>query len=658
MRIKHENKLSFFQELYEDARSKLKEVFEEMEKHAKQYQGDPAIDGSDKEAMVVRNITYELVESQSASDIPPCACTPEMYSEKNERNAKMVEDLIRNLKNKLPFEKMNDLDERYNPVYGGSVFLVEWDNSITTHNTVGDIKATLWSPKHFTGQPYIYDINEMEYCFIEFDTTKEELVRKYGVSFETAEQTTSEEASEDDNIAKVIICYYKDDNDRICQYIWSDDVELLDIEDYYSRKLYICKKCGKRKEICTCEDAKYELQNNEYEELDHDITLSDGSILPFKSTVIKDGEVVMEEVEAQALDESGNVIMDLDEQSGLMMPALIPTMIPKYETTKIPYYVPNKFPIVIRKNISAEDSIFGQSDCKFIRCQQQTVNKIESRILEKLIKGGVFPTVPDDWNGTLDNSVLEKAIKVKPGNYKLFNRLDLMASIQQDIAQSDRVYDHAKRTLGITDSFQGHRDTTANSGVAKQVQVAQSSGRLQSKRVMKNAAYAEIDEIIFQLYLAFADEPRPVVYKDIHGVRHNTFFNRYDFVERDDAGEYYYNDRYLFSIDNTSAVERNRETIWQENRANFTSGAYGDITLPETQLIFWQNMEKAHYPFARDNVERIKEIIKTQQLIAQQQAQIKQQQSLLQSNAQKYDQDVANRAGYEEYLKNFMKGKK
>ena len=34
-------------------------------------------------------------------------------------------------------------------------------------------------------------------------------------------------------------CYYKDEKDRICQYIWSGDTELRDIEDYYSRKKYI-----------------------------------------------------------------------------------------------------------------------------------------------------------------------------------------------------------------------------------------------------------------------------------------------------------------------------------------------------------------------------------------------------------------------------------
>jgi hypothetical protein len=105
----------------------------------------------------------------------------------------------------------------------------------------------------------------------------------------------------------------------------------------------------------------------------------------------------------------------------------------------------------------------------------------------------------------------------------------------------------------------------------------------------------------------------------------NCEFNRYDFLERDGDGNYYYNDEYLFSADTTGDLERNRTVLWQENRQNFQQGAYGDPTQPSTQLIFWLNMEKAHYPFAHDNVERIREIIEQQQM-AMEQAMMQQQQ--------------------------------
>lgn len=635
-------KLAYFQDLYNEARSFSDEMYEKLDQHLKQYKGDKKIDGSETEATQVRNITYELVESQVTSYLPSPAVTAKMYSEKNERNAKSIETLLSNKRDELPFEKLNDIDERFNPVYGGSVWLVEWDNSITTHNTVGDIKLTCVSPPKFTGQPNIFEVKDMEYCFIQFETTKDEIVRKYGVRPEVADETESDESA-DDKTATLYICYYKNDKDKVCQYIWSADTELLDIEDYYARKRYVCKRCGKRKEICTCEHAKYELQNEEYEEVDRDIVLSDGGVIPAMSTIIKDGQVVTETQKQQAILENGEVA--LEDVNGVMLPVMIDVEVPKLEPTKLPFYTPNILPIVIRKNISEEDSLLGQSDCEAIRPQQQAINKVESRIGEKLFGSGVYPIVPEGFNGELDNSVFKKVFKCNQSNQKLFGRLDLQVDISRDIVQSDRLYDQAKRILGISDSYQGQYDASAQSGKAKQIQVQQSAGRLDSKRKMKNAAYAEIDQIIFQYYLAYADEPRPVTFKDAQGRRQNVYFNRYDFIERDEAGEYYYNDEYLFSTDATIDVEKSRELLWQENRANFQQGAYGDPKLPQTQLIFWQNMEKAHYPWAHDNVERIKEEIARQQEIAQYQAQI-----------QGLEGEVKNRQDYEQYLLSKING--
>ena len=630
MRIDKQHKLDFFKALYENAQSQTSGLQEDFVKWSKQYKGDLEIDDSTETARTGRNITYELIESQFSSYLPTTAVSPECYTERTERNAKSVERLLRNKRNKLPFERMNDIDERYSPIYGGSIWLIEWDNSIKTHKTVGDVKVSVWSPSHFVGQPYIYDIDDMEYCFITFETTKEDLVRKYGVSFDETEETESENGNETDETATVVVCYYKDDDDKICQFIWSGDVKLLDIEDYYSRKKYICKNCGKRKELCECDKPDYEMQNDEYEELDHDIVLTDGTVLYVNSPVMENGQVVMETQSHQAYLQDGSVAMD--EINGIKVPMMMDVQVPKLERTRLPYFTPTKFPIVIRKNTSQEDSLFGQSDCEFIRPQQQAINKLESRILEKSMKAGVYPTAPEDGAGQFDNGVYDSVIKVKQGDQKLYGRIDLQVDLSQDTAQAERQYDQAKRILGITDSYQGQADTTAQSGKAKQIQVNQAAGRLDSKRKMKNAAYADIDEIIFQYFLAYADEPRTVSYTDSTGRLQNATFNRYDFIERDENGEYYYNTSYLFSTDLTGDIEQSRETIWAENRLNFQNGCYGDPKNPETLLIFWQQQEKHHYPDARDMVERIRA-----QIEAVRQAQAMQQQL---QTAQTQNQDL------------------
>lgn len=650
MRIPSTEKVTFFRELYETARAAMEEEYANMEKWLDQYRGSKEIDcdyGPAMNASYVRNITYELIESQVSSYIPTPSVSPQIWSEKNERNAKSVETMLKNARDRLPFEEQNDIDERYSPIYGGSVWFVEWDESIVKHNTVGDLRVTCIPPNRFVGQPHIYSVQDLEYCFITFETTKEDIVRRYGVDREILESTFTEEGDNDET-ATLYVCYYKDEEGNVCEYVWSGDAELKDVEDYYARKRTVCQLCGERKELCRCEASgkkpKFELQNEEYEELDEDIVLSDGSKLSKVTPKIEDGRVVTKKVMGGYIDPTGAVSME--SVGGMLLPAQSSVEEPVMVPTRIPYYKPSLLPVVIRKNTSAEKKLFGQSDCEFIRPQQQAINKLESRIMEKLIRGGVYPVLPDDAEFAFDNSILERALRCTRENANLFNKLDLSADISKDVGMADRIYDQAKRILGISDSFQGQHDGSAQSGVAKQLQIQQSAGRLASKRQLKNAAYADIDRIAFQFMLAYADEPRPATYIDAYGRRQNSTFNRYDFVEMDAAGNYYYNDEYLFSADASADVEKDRGFLWNEARANFQSGAYGDPSLPQTLLIFWLNMEKAHYPGAHENVVRIQEEIARQAQMEQLQAQA--QEAATQNAALKEELEV--RRGYEGYL--------
>lgn len=606
MNIKQElngsDKLSFFQALYHDAKAKLEETLTSLDKHWDQYKGGNAIDGEDaRPASLVRNITYELIESQITGYIPSAKVDARMVSDKNIKNAEAIEKLGEMTMNRVGIEAMNDIDERYTYIYGGSIWLAEWDESITTHNTVGDVKLTCISPRNFVPQPKIYNVQDMEYCFVTFTTTKEDLMRKYGVSFALAETATIEEGDDEDT-ATLYVCYYKDESGRVCEYVWSGDTELLDVDDFYARKRRICTKCGKREGLCECEKPKFKLESEDFEELDHDIIIDGEVAIPVESEMIRDGVVVTEEVQVQAMSANGMPQFNMDDM-GNISPAMVTQAVPKMEKTKLPFYRPKRLPIVVRKNTSQEDSLLGQSDCEFIRPQQQAINKIESRILTKCLKAGVIPTVPEDYMGSISDGVYDRAIRLKPGQENLYGRIDLQVAIQGDVAEAERLYDHAKRILGISDSYQGQYDSSAQSGVAKQMQINQASGRLESKRRMKNHAYAEIYEIIFQYYLAYADEPRPISYKDALGKLQNVEFNRYAFIERDEAGEYYYNDEYLFSADTASDLEQFKQYHWEQSMNLFRIGAFGDPNSIQARLTYWRNLERAHYPYARAMVE-------------------------------------------------------
>ena len=572
-------RLDYFRDLYLAAKNEHGDRLAELDTYMEQYLGSDLIDGSSERATTVRNITYEMIESQVSSNIPPPKVDAACYSEKKDRNAKSIERLLSSIRDRLPYEEMNDIDERYTYIFGSSVWYAEWDNSETLGKETGAVKLYCLSPRSFIGQPGISSIKDMEYCFLEFTSTRGELTRKYSVAPEKTDLADFDFRSEsgDSDSVRIIITFYKDENGEIGKFIFSGDLVLFDMPAYYKRKKKVCKSCGKEAEVCECtyegnrkrtKESFYDL-DIQYEESKEDITLRDGTVIPKISP---------------RLSEEGTFVMD---------------------KTRLPYYTPKSFPIVIRKNTSAEDSLFGQSDCKFLRPQQQSINKIESRILQKLLRSGITPIVPEDATISINNSVFGQVIKMKPGESAAqYGKVDTTPDISQDIAEAERLYSQAKRTVGISDAFMGASDNKSESGYARQLQISQASGRLESKRKMKHTAYADLDRIIFELYLAFADESRTLSYKDAYGRIHNAQFNKYDFLEYDfENGKYYYDDAYLFSVDLNGGAEYQREALWQRNLENLKAGTLGNPESPITLLRYWQCQERAHYPHARENVE-------------------------------------------------------
>jgi hypothetical protein len=558
-------RLEFFKSLFESAKLCYSEELEGFERNMRQYRGSLEIDGSNEKAITVRNISYEIIESQISSEIPLPKAEPSSYSEKRDRCAKSIERLLYSLRNKIDYESINDIDERYTYIYGGSVFYVEWDNSKKEGRERGGVKILCIPPRDFIPQPNITEISDMEYFFLKFSATRGELISKYGISsvdssLAECEFESEGGASEYDTVS-LIVAFYKDDDGDVGKFVFSGDVTLEDIPKYYYRKIRVCKACGNAEDSCACQKKKLETFNEIYEKI------SDG-----------------------------------DEKNGVTGVDFSDTL--KRAISEIPYYVPKSFPIVIRKNTSSDGRLFGQSDCEYIRPEQQAINKIESRILQKLLKAGVTPIVPEDANISLNNSVFGQLIKIRPGESAAqYGKVDTTPDISQDIAEAERLYDHSKRILGISDALQG-LDSKTESGYARQLKISQSSGRLESKRKMKHSAYAKLDKLIFEHYLAFADEPRDLVYKDAYGRIHNTEFSRHDFIEYDiDAGTFYYYDAYLFSIDLNTGAEYQRETLWERNFENLKAGTLGDPALPATLLRYWQFQERAHYPYARENVE-------------------------------------------------------
>lgn len=306
----------------------------------------------------------------------------------------------------------------------------------------------------------------------------------------------------------------------------------------------------------------------------------------------------------------------------------LPVVETAMEPERIPFYKPDIYPVLLQRNVSVYGRFLGDSDLDKIADQQNTTNRLSAKIIDKLVKSGSYMSLPDDASIKADAEDMKVIRPGNPASAQLINVYDLEGRVQQDMAYLEQVYQEARQTIGITDSFQGRRDATATSGKAKEFAAAQSAGRLESKRVMKDAAYAALFEAMFKFKLAYADEPRPVVSHDDHGNAQYQSFNRYDFLERDEAGEWWWNDQFLFSCDTSAPLASNREAMWQETRMNLQSGAFGDPTQLQTLILFWSKMELLHYPGAGETKAYLEEELKRQQAAAQMQEQMARQQQL------------------------------
>ena len=588
-----QKRLQIWQERLQNNVGQYAQELSAMDKRAALYSGSREIEaqaGKQTEektqpASMVRNIVSELVEAQVDSSIPFPKVTARQAED--EALAKTIEDYLRNEIDRLPFEKLNDLDERITPVQGGNFFLVEWDAKRHTHTTSGELSVRLLHPKQVIPQHGVSEIEDMDFIIVRIAMTKQHVKEKYGIDV-SDEGEDSPESRGGESIAKDVVTvnvgYFRNPKGGIGRYAWVNDVELEYLEDYQARTLDHCKNCGNvvHGDVCAeCGSPKKESRQEDVFYLAGDIQRSDGSMIPAYQ-------------DTQATEDIINPFTG-------MVP--LPT-----EQNKFPYYKPDCYPIVLRRNVSAWGKVLGESDTDKIQDQQNAIKKCDTRVQEKLDKGGSVLTKHLDSRMDFTDEQLKVVEVQNPAEVSCLRVYNLQVDTSGDLAIAEQNYQSARNILGITDSFQGRQDRTATSGTAKQIAVAQSAGRLESKRIMKNAMYADLYQVMFKFLLAYSDEPRTVRHNKLDGSTEYSVFNKYDFLVQDDAGAWYWKDDFLFSVDTSSALASNREAMWQETRQNLQNGAFGNPQEPQALLLFWSMMAKLHYPMAEEIKAQIEEM--------------------------------------------------
>lgn len=546
-------------QLWQERRAKCESAYAgelaRMDEREALYRGEGEIRGVGGEripSLHTRNIIAENIEAQISSQIP----RPRVQAlrEEDEPLAEIVEKLIGCELDRLNMERLNDMDERTAPLQGGSGWLAEWDEQ------KGGVVLSLVHPRRILPQPGVSEIEEMDYFILQIPESRRGLEERYGADLSGEGEDSPALRCSDTAEEEMLTCCigYERRGDRIDRFTWVGDTVLEDLSDYEAPRVRLCKHCGERfygAESCPhCGENDWEEQPADSERLYSPVLTRRGGFIPVGDT-----------------------------------PA------------ELPLFRPGLYPLLLRKNVSVFGKFLGDSDADKIRDQQNTISLMEQKILHRFCDAGTRITLPNDPDVTLDRRD-QRVIHVKnAADVAAIKVVDFSGDLSQEMLYLTSVYQEARQAIGITNAYLGEQDTTASSGKAKQFSAAQAAGRLQSKRVMKQALYQELFERIFRLHLAYDTTPHRFPGAD--GAWEE--FDRYDFLRRDETGRYYWNDAFLFSCDETEPPVNDRERRWQETTELYRSGAFGAPEEDGVRLLFWRKMERLHYPGAGETCREI-----------------------------------------------------
>lgn len=557
------------QSLLEHALGKYQDTLDEFDRLYKLYDKPNTSGPYDK------NIVFELIESEIDNNI----YFPKVRSLNGRiEPAKALEEILKSELYDYKYREYNDLQERNTYIFGGAVTLVYWDALSRNSAQGGKLKFKAIDPRNFIPQPGINNVQDMDYCFIIESATKMSIANLYDLSVEDLEFLKSDtEWNIDPDLVTVKTMYYKDKYNHICRFTWSGSLILENDDNIYADKVFKCSNCGEIKladedECIKCHKTEFKLKPVERRKIKIRIPTDIGS------------ETIGQEI-----------------------------IRPMEEEIEVTPYVPNSIPIIIRKNISTTNSLFGMSDVAKIETSQKLNNSILNKIAERILKAGSIIALPKTLRNKLkvDNSELKLLYYDTPNEANGIIVKTLQPQLGNETYLMDSAYATARQTLGITNTFQGREDSTAISSKAKQLQVQQTAGRLESKREMKKASLVSLFEIMFQFILAYSYEYRGYYITVEGNDEYKVYDNRLFLVKKDD--EYFYDDEYSFDIDLSASLENDRQTMWEETRLNYSSGAYGNPQELATIKMFWDNMNKLSYPGAKENLDYINQRLEDEQ---------------------------------------------
>lgn len=519
---------------------------------------------SQRPSRQLRKMVYELIESKIDNSIPMPKIQPRYKSDIP--LVDITENYLKFEADRILTKYVNDKSERATYIDGTSWYKVWWDSLDNTHERSGDVKIELCTADQIIPQPGVDDYHLLEYIFEIRAISLTRIYDLYGRKIVPTNRNT--------NVVDIVSCYYLNSNRVVGLFMWSPTSlqVICNEEDWQIRKLRKCTKCKEivpQGDICPiCGSKSFKYENAETE------ILSEPLMQIYNPYDVN-------ETDDPALKDQYKPRMFLDAGS------------------EVPFYRLRQLPFVPRPAISNINSIYGISEVRIILDMQDAINKILTKSVDKTLKSGAILTKPEKIKLS-DKDDTFKVLGVRTAEEAaMVTSKQIMADTSQDILMSSLLYESGKASSGVTDSFQGKKDSTAVSGKAKQYSAMQTAGRIESLRVMKSAAFSGVYELILKYLLAFSDETRKFVKVLPNGNKEEQEWNKYMFLDKDKNGVVYYRDDFHFDSDPAATLSQNRVQMWQETQDKFIQGAFGNPSDPRTLRLFWNIMDSLQYPLAR-----------------------------------------------------------
>ena len=525
---------------------------------------------SNRKMRKLKKLVYEMIESKIDNSIPLPKMVARYKSDKYLVDT--TESFIKSEIDNLMAKYVNDAAERSTYIDGTTWFKVSWNSMSNSHEHNGDVRIELRTIDQIVPQPNVKNYKDLEYIFEIIDVSLTRIYDLYGKLITPI--------SEDSSTIKVVSCYYLNDNHIVGLFSWAEHSRqvICDEEDWQIRKLRKCKTCGA---INPIENTCYNCGHKKFEYKIAEEEILDEPLIEIDNPYVEDNEE--QDEGQQSIDQMQQPQIKVFAEKG----------------TKIPFYRLRQLPFVPRPAISSLDSIYGISEVKMILDEQDASNKLLTKAFDKGMKSGTILTKPDKIKiGDKDDTI--KIIPVRTSEEaQMIQAKQAVSDVSQDIILANNLYENARNTSGVTESYQGQKDTTATSGKAKQYAIAQTAGRIESLRIMKAAAFAGLYELVLKYLLAFSDEPRRFVKTLPNGEDTELTWNKYMFLAKDKHGQIYYRDDFTFNTDPAATLSQDRALMWQETQDKFINGALGNMADPRTIELYWNMMSMYDYPLAK-----------------------------------------------------------